>query len=183
MNDLRASARQDVALLPCPFCGGVASVIYDGGNEVWNQSWRAGCTLCGVQFKESGSNSWSTGNKENKAVDDAAKARAITAWNRRSLPDSVPAEGAVAWQVSHMTAREPPNDWTPWSDCPKWEHDSIVQNQPKYTRTRPLFAQAPAHAGWEKEPDENRIGFRNGYISALEEIEQTASRLKKELDQ
>jgi hypothetical protein len=27
-------------------------------------------------------------------------AEAIAAWNRRALPDSVPAEGAVAWQIS-----------------------------------------------------------------------------------
>lgn len=70
-------------LLPCPFCGGAGSVIYDGGNEVWHQSWRAGCTLCGIQFKVSGSNSWSTGNPENRAIDKAAEAKAIAAWNQR----------------------------------------------------------------------------------------------------
>lgn len=64
---------------PCPFCGGNGSVVYDSGNEVWNKSWSVGCTKCSIQFKELGSNSW----RSVKAEDDAAKAKAIAAWNRR----------------------------------------------------------------------------------------------------
>jgi hypothetical protein len=66
-------------LRECPFCGGPASVIRDGGNEVWSQSWHVGCTKCSVQFKEWGSNSWNA----NKAEDLAAENRAIARWNRR----------------------------------------------------------------------------------------------------
>ena len=75
----QAKAALWAILKPCPFCGGHGSVTYDSGNEVWNQSWEAGCKKCGIGFHEYGSNSWATNKKE----DDAAKAKAIEQWNRR----------------------------------------------------------------------------------------------------
>lgn len=79
-NILARHIEEAPALLPCPFCGGSAQVVHDSGNEVFDQSWRAGCTLCGVQFMERGSNSWAP----KAEIDEAAKARAIRNWNRRA---------------------------------------------------------------------------------------------------
>ncbi len=78
-------------LLPCPFCGRRASVVKDSGNEVWGQSWLAGCTKCGIQFKVCGSNSWDS-SKGSKAIDKAAEAKAIALWNTRVTPPAPQAQ-------------------------------------------------------------------------------------------
>ena len=67
-------------LSPCPFCGGAASIVKDGGNEIWGQSWHVGCTKCSVQFKEIGSNSWDP----NEKYDAAAELKAVSRWNTRA---------------------------------------------------------------------------------------------------
>lgn len=67
--------------LPCPFCGGKAELIRDGGNEVWPQFWTCGCKRCRIQFKEFGSSSWNA----NKTADAAAEVAVIKMWNQRNL--------------------------------------------------------------------------------------------------
>jgi hypothetical protein len=59
------------------------------------------------------------------------------------LLDATPPAGAgeaVAWEMRQRTARDAPHDWTPWTRCEKWEHDSIVQNRLAYTEARTLYA-------------------------------------------
>lgn len=71
----------DETLKPCPFCGGKAELKYEMGNEVWGQSWLAGCTECGICARRFyGSNSWSS----NEAADKMAQSNAIAAWNTRA---------------------------------------------------------------------------------------------------
>lgn len=69
-----------VTLAPCPFCGGRATLAYDSGNEVWGQSWSAGCASCGIKFIQMGSSSWASV----KAEDDAARSSVIARWNTRA---------------------------------------------------------------------------------------------------
>ena len=72
---------EDAKLKACPFCGGEAHLAYDSGNEVWGQSWKAGCKRCDIYApKIFGSSSWAT----NKGIDNNSKARTAGAWNRRT---------------------------------------------------------------------------------------------------
>lgn len=111
------------ALLPCPFCGGTASTIYDSGNEIWGQSWRTGCTKCSVQFKARGSSSW----RPIKIEDDAAKAKSIAAWNQRS-------EGEAVYQERLFQDRG--ND--KWEDIEKSKFDGMPNYAKRILYTHPL---------------------------------------------
>jgi hypothetical protein len=86
------------------------------------------------------------------------------------LLDATPPAGAgeaVAWEMRQRTARDAPHDWTPWTRCEKWEHDSIVQNRLAYTEARTLYA-APTplpeavlrelSAGWRNSVGPRRSG-------------------------
>ncbi len=74
----------EVSLLPCPFCGGAASIKYDAGNERFNKTWHVGCKPCGIWFWGEGSNSWASNVKQ----DLAAVTKAITAWGTRTSATS-----------------------------------------------------------------------------------------------
>ena len=84
MTDDKPIAEVVPKLEPCPFCGGEARIKYDSGNEVWGQSWEAGCKACDIHTPKAwGSSTWASGDNAKKQ-DRAAKATAISAWNRRA---------------------------------------------------------------------------------------------------
>ena len=97
------TARELPELLPCPFCGGAATCARDSGNEVWSQSWSAGCVKCSVLFKELGSNSWNSNAKE----DAAAERTAIARWNTRAAPRV--SEGMVEALAKFIVRKEANN--------------------------------------------------------------------------
>lgn len=79
-----------MTLLPCPFCGGEASLKHDQGNENWNKSWRAECNNCHVAQKIFyGSNSWNQTSNKTRKFDKDAENSAITAWNTRHIGDVI----------------------------------------------------------------------------------------------
>lgn len=71
MDDLISRA---AALLPCPFCGGEAMIQHQLAGYCGA---RVSCVECDAE----------TGGYAVKGDNDAADARAVTAWNTRSLPD------------------------------------------------------------------------------------------------
>jgi len=84
-------------LLPCPFCGSVATLTYDAGNEVIGQRWWAHCEMCGARTKTTlGTSTWETGSATKTKQDTEAKADAVAAWNRRALRSPVGDVEAVA---------------------------------------------------------------------------------------
>lgn len=74
-------------LRECPFCNGPAVLHHDSGNEVYPQSWSAGCNACNIRTPAIfGSSTWRVVKKEDKA----AQATVIAAWNRRTPSASGP---------------------------------------------------------------------------------------------
>lgn len=60
------STRENTALLPCPFCGAVASL-----NDAWPH--RVYCTVCGAKVQST-------------KFDEEGEAEAVEKWNNRSEP-------------------------------------------------------------------------------------------------
>lgn len=82
-------------LLPCPFCGGEATLEHSQGNENWNKSWQVKCNLCDIRSRMArGSNVWQAGSVKTEAEDAQAKAEAIAAWNTRTARPAVSEDDA-----------------------------------------------------------------------------------------
>ena len=114
-------------LLPCPFCGCAATILYDPGNEVWGQSWKAGCASCRVGFGASGSSTWAV----NKSEDRAAQEKVIEAWNRRVQGTKKP-----HGYISHRAAGELLNRAFNESG---YKNVTVVYNGPYHSYQVPIY--------------------------------------------
>ena len=138
------------ALKPCPFCGDTPAALHFGEGSTYR--WLAwSCPSCGVGSEER-VQTWGDGRPEQWLSE--AKARCITAWNRRAALAAppvgwvlVPVEPTLAMQQAAMDASRAGKRLLP--DCAELWASSLVYAAMLAAAPGAPDAQPPARAEGE----------------------------------
>lgn len=73
----------DKDLLPCPFCGGRAEMVYDDWGY-YPGKYHVGCTVCAARTEEFADGRYDESGMKTLKITEEAKSAAADAWNIRA---------------------------------------------------------------------------------------------------